>query len=1605
MASGAGPSWRGSGPTPGRGNAQSWRRPGTPAASAAWPVRARWLRAAGGLISTAIAIAAIATFIFLVFVPGCSQTQFAVLAPAPYNNAALPPSPFSQQDREAFRADLKAAILPEQLVPLATSAGAPESSNQSPLFVYVTAMAGRTGDGVVLYTMDSGPDDVDGTIPLGHLWKYLAAKPATQKKIVAIDIARGPVDDRWGLFIRPTVGISGESGNLLLPDDAAAIPNLAVITSAAPGELSWTSPAFARSVFAQFLVRALAGDADGAAGEPRDYRVSLEEVHAFLLKHVNHWVLQNRDTRGQHPLLLFSKQADSLQKTVLFEVQGRSAPASEDVARQVDGALLRRLEALWDARDQWASRNPAPNSSLEWQKFQEHLRRAEQWRLAGQLEGMTPHLDEAESALRDLTSASSRNLSAGLPAFVAAGLSRRGTFDLSVTDPPLPETQLEAALKAQTPELAAGDSRAAAVALRARAEQAGWQTYRTRLWTGGLLQVADGDRRVSEDLLFVGTAPDLDRARGLRASATERLDAHADIVRELSAAHALHSRLLSELPALAAWTAERMPVESLASKSSESRRARLMNDYAQGIDESRFRPPSLSDQRRLPDSADDASLQQTEIDLLALFEQTRQLGRLLDRELVGNADFAGDQTWKSELQTLKQQLTDPDRGLDGLQGRLLRHAKGLIGATVADLPGNGGSGSGQPQYFHWLRLRNALQWNGLPADLRRLLFTDLEQSDRTLHVNSQKVPVGEPTPWNGDDWTGVDGCWRSLWALQSVSLGLADASMHEHWVDWKNAVVDPAKQLNLLVELGQSVRQEYRQRVERAQPSLANAAGLNDAEVILLTAVRAQRTFHADDAVLFSAERDPARSLERFDLAAACLEQAGRYADDFWGAEGEMNREPWFVLASGQCLQAAGRLAESLAVPALATARTEASQRLENRRLGKLQLAIPSEKVDLTLTSQRPTSITVERNNSVPPGVAAVWLLSDAASGLDAIPPARQGVEQSPAKTDWTIRKQRATPSGPCGDVAMHPRLFFRGRFWDREDQLLAINPCPPDSLDLEYFPHAPTGQVVVFGADRRDTIFILDCSLSMADPMDPKNKKGETRFQAARKALSDALRVLRDSPTVGEQRDPYVVGLMAYGHRARTKGGEYLKTETNPDWKASIPAAVSDDWRNDFEILTPPSRLVDDRYQQMIQQIGTLQPYGQTPLLGAIGFASKTLLKRQRGGVVVAITDGAYNDEKREGPRFKALQDLLQNHPELSLHVVAFGVDQKLELDLLTELATKTQGQFYSAPTGGDLARTIGTVMKPRQYSLARSVEPREELFADLASPILNRPPRSYEVRFPGLASSTVTLFGGEQLQFDLDFVSSQLRPRRPPLLLFRRAVNSETFSPTDPTRFGYLRADYDGARKAATIELGMDRDDLLGAIDRPAEIRLEIVSRAARQKTSRSWKLSPDRPIPAWQVELKAWDADAQPEIQAVWKMSRTSPDQQSPFPTLLGGPQPLNLPGWPEKALTVVAERQPGKVLVRLQADRQAATGDVASVRVELGRESMVEKVFLPMAIPWRSRLYETERQITYEFDLGDGDLDDLRVSFTSSDSLDRDARRLQSPLVIEKWDREL
>lgn len=1611
MPAAPGPSWRGSSDAALRGGVRSWRRPGS-GGSPALPLRSRWLRKFLSLLSTGLALAAIAIFIFLVFVPGCTQTRFAILAPAPYANDGMSPFPFAQQDREAFRAAFSADSLSEMLSGKSpAAAGASRGGSKSPLLLFVASMAGQTDKGVILYPVDAGPDDAEGAISIDQIWDFLKARPANEKKILVIDLARGPVDARWGQFVHPFPGTASSENKLSIPEAAAGISNLAVMTSAAPGEVSWTSSAFSRSVFAQFVIRALAGEADGIGSRPRDRRVTLGEVYDFVLTNVDHWVLQNRDLRGQHPQLLMTSGAqESLLETVLAEVQGRPSSPAVETGKTPDGTRIRQLEAIWEARDKWISRNPEQWNPIGWRRLLEHLRRAEQWRLAGQSEGMERHLEAAQKANEDLErSYSNRSPDLAEFPFVAASLSRAGgATSVPDTLPVQPARQLQAAFQAFAPADLPKAVQEASLRLRGAAESQAWQGYRPQLWTGDLLASADRDRRLSEDLLFVGAKAELERSDTLLKSAVAKLKQRETIIRQLSDAHLLHSRLLAELPDLASWAAQRLAVEGRSESSQESGRLAIMKQYSLGIDETGFRLPPLEVQSKLRDETDEF-LQQIEVDLLVIFEQTRQLTQLLDRELSPEWSFATDSTWSAELDRVSKAINDPERGFQIVKERLIRHARGLIGATIADIAPSTGEDLGQPQYFHWLRLRNALQWSGLPAELRRSLFAELEESDRILEANSQKVPVETDVSWNGDNWAGVDGCWQAFWALQTVSLGSPRNAVHELWVQWKIAVLDPAKQIGLLVELGESVRREFRDRVNRAEPTLTSVDQPEEVLRTLLAAERAARTLHGYDACLFSMERDPLRRLRDFDVGALCVVQADRYIEDFWDKVASTDREAWYVQSANQCLRAAEIQARRQSIPALKSMGESAAQRLQTRQTARLGIGAHDAQIDLSLATQRRANIGAAFGDQLPSGAAACWL-NEESTGAESLlrfeSPGRAAVTAAEPRADWQIVKLRTPPAAACGLITVRPRLLFRARFWDSDADVLQVNPCPPDSITQEFREHAPNGEVVVFGSDRRDTIFILDCSRSMQQASD---KAGTTRFQAARTVFKAALGDLRNRQSAANQTEPFVIGLMAYGHRVEDKDGksETVDARQSPDWKRPVPKRVIDDWRNDFETLVPLATLSDDQFDRMTSYLEELGPVGQTPLLGAIREAADTLIQRKRGGVIVAITDGAFNDASITSSKYTGLKDLLQEHPELSLQIVAFGIDpgvkgNKAEFESLRKLGEDTHGTTVSAPTGEELAKSIASVMRPRKYGVIRDAQPREEIYSDLGESIEDREPHDYLVRFPGLADFPVTIVGGERLEFDLDLAAGRLRHRRPQPQLFRRAEGPSAFSQDEPTRLGYLKADYDRTLRRADLSLSLDRDDSLGMVRRPAEIRLQVTPRGEQRQTSRSWMLSPAQSIPVWDISLRDWPADSQPEVQAFWKMSRTDPDAAF---ELKPEPQQPMLPEWTEGSLVVTAERQSGKILVRLQGSESAGALSVADVRVEIGRKSSVEGRFLPDPFNWSSQLFETQRQITYQFDVGDGlDPAGVWIGLTSRESLDRDARRLESPLVIEKWDRE-
>src|SRR5690606_6904859 len=105
---------------------------------------------------------------------------------------------------------------------------------------------------------------------------------------------------------------------------------------------------------------------------------------------------------------------------------------------------------------------------------------------------------------------------------------------------------------------------------------------------------------------------------------------------------------------------------------------------------------------------------------------------------------------------------------------------------------------------------------------------------------------------------------------------------------------------------------------------------------------------------------------------------------------------------------------------------------------------------------------------------------------------------------------QRPSPvrdAGQCETIPVKPQLLYRGRLWSSGDDVVMVDPCPPQSIEWEYQPPPTLGQIAVFGLDRRDTIFVLDCSESMNELL----VQQQSRWSVAIKTLQELLQKLHD--------------------------------------------------------------------------------------------------------------------------------------------------------------------------------------------------------------------------------------------------------------------------------------------------------------------------------------------------------------------------------------------------------------------------------------------------------------------------------------------------------------
>ncbi len=380
-------SWKGEdrsalpgGRRPGEGAKYSWKAAGPTSG----PPTGRKLKAGFAAFLGLFVVAGLAWLVYQLL--PTRPTCVTVVAADPRlvaDNLSLPLNIYGHRDARDFlswansgdRAARKwCTLLGDRAAPWPVSTGRREDD-------WLKALADRKEDGIILYLPQPGGTDENGKPFLfdeqGGRFDVLkliqALKPVGKKKFLIFDATQTPTDWRNGVLVNQFA-----DGLKKLAPEIAADPNLLVLCSSSPGQRSWVSEEFGRSIFAHFLMEGLSGGAIGGKSGP----INPGDLLTFVRGKVDDWVQRNRADNQrpfrQEPMLLptGAETSDFAMKFTL---------AYGDPNYQATATPTRRsmksddLQKAWDACDKLAAKVPGPwvNSPRGWRRYRELLLRYE----------------------------------------------------------------------------------------------------------------------------------------------------------------------------------------------------------------------------------------------------------------------------------------------------------------------------------------------------------------------------------------------------------------------------------------------------------------------------------------------------------------------------------------------------------------------------------------------------------------------------------------------------------------------------------------------------------------------------------------------------------------------------------------------------------------------------------------------------------------------------------------------------------------------------------------------------------------------------------------------------------------------------------------------------------------------------------------------------------------------------------------------------------------------------------------------------------------------------------------------------------------------------
>jgi Mg-chelatase subunit ChlD len=1516
---------------------------------------------------------------------------------------------FSDADRTASSLLLPAPDQRRQLL---------NQARQTGVIVFYISLHGLVDDAgrACLAAPDASPFESKTWLPVSQLLRQIQSweLPDRVRKLLVLDCNRQ--ETNWNVGLIENAFAAGLQQAL----DETPVPNLVILNSTSPGQTGWATLEMRGSVFGQFLRLGLAGAADlPQEGGNHDRRVSLQELHRYLLRHVDGWAQENRGAR-QQPLLIPANPPDclltcSLDAPLLQSVLSKFASdaaaeptvspsqldefwivfaelrglRADSVAPLEMGDLRRRLAWLEQAsRAGAAYRLEASAAERDWRRLAERLRerlsRPASRALAPQggaeygnvwVPGLAARLHSLPLLARmgridpsaiDALASNLKQLQSD-PAFEK--------LDALLTDPVTRDVAgsvsivhfLKLLRRSQRVQNEPGTSvglPTAALELQTLADAAAVPNDpRTQSWIRRAMDFADLLCRGANDALLTGGADST-----LFDAAVEGYATAAAIDQSVGEALALTDVVAAELPDLARWL------------------------EAPELDRETAEPPR----------------EETANALLTLIAAAHRLAASLDEGPPDDAAPPADNLpFRAQYQAVRLQYQDLRQQFDAACEHLVSGAKYTPSVVrradlILELP----------------LLSTRTSENGLsPIEQRRKIHTLAAQAARDLHrrsMDQMESPAVGAEARSGavaaadeaaDDRARARPAGRRgtafplLALLEPVAPPAATADDAEP-VGGASDTADgsPAaagarvrRILNAIPAEVENARKRHLVSADQPRREWERAARLARFAAPFIDAHR---------------QIDPVAELQHVDIQQILLWQAERYLEDFWGPA-QPGEPSFFETAAADSMEAARALC--IPNPATAAQISELKDRLAHQQQAARQgLAVRADALLLLEVIDHPAArVTVAvapAGRGLPPGRATLRI-DDHHGNL--LGPVVEFAVDPVAATDGSKPQELEVSLGAArralADTVGAATALFRGH--EFRDELVIRTAA---GTTVEARPRQIRRARIRLNGNKRQrasVVFILDCSASMRKEMAFESAATVVpRMEVAKAAL---VRMLNALAARGDAR----VGVLLYGHRIGWSTKEANQLLTQATWGGAIPEGLKP--YEDVETILPLGRFDSIAAAKVAQRLEKVKPWGETPLYLSLTQALQEFKDddpdAQRS--VVVVTDGVNYQFNPRPDKAKTVQDVLAADASrrIPLHIVGFGIQPDEAQEAQREfgrLASETGGHYVSVSEAAALADTLEDILERRPYAVVSPAgrTSRAPIGSAIDLAWEGDEPQDYSVAIDAL-SQPVELTGGEAVEL---FVSQNGQsmlsaaydagaPR------FAALTGGSSRDQAEGIRLGV----HQPVREGTTVTFDLSLQHVQQRfVRRPREAWIEITPILSTSRAPANLKyviydldFVPQTPVPVLRAVARDWPRDARRARIDFWcKWTATEPSLVIPLSDLPESGQPTPAPA----ALDGI----PGlKYQARQTAGSPLRVDFIETYGPEVSGETMVKVDIASPIVPARTQhqFDEANRFATHSFLFENASESALRASASirviSRRRMLDDACRLEVPVLIE------